>query len=98
MKVIEELEKEDADWKLKTNQLTIDKNKAVDESNSLKAQGAIFKKEYMSMENKLSAATKEITEKEVTLASLQVLFLPNIFTLLAGLYNLNCKLNLLDQT
>lgn len=72
MKVIEELEREDTDWKLKTNQLTIDKNKAVDEVNSLKAQGAIFKKEYTSMETKLSAATKELSEKEDTLASLQV--------------------------
>ena len=81
MKVIEELEREDADWKLKTNRLTIEKNKAVDEANSLKAQGAIFKKEYTSMEDKLSAATKEITEKDVTLSSLQV-----------SLYKINCYL------
>ena len=50
VKILDEFERNENELKVKLNQATIDKNKAVSEAESLKKQGAIFKNEYTTME------------------------------------------------
>ena len=73
LKSLDENAEKESDLQMKLNQMTIEKNKAIDETNSLKKQGTIFKNEYNSMEQQVGQLQKDIKEKETLISTLEVI-------------------------
>ena len=74
LKSLDENAEKESDLQMKLNQMTIEKNKAIDETNSLKKQGTIFKNEYNSMEQQVGQLKKDIKEKETLISTLEVIY------------------------
>ena len=72
LKSLDEKEEKETELQMKLNQMTIEKNKAIEEANSLKKQGTIFKNEYNLMETQVGQLNKNIKEKETLICTLQV--------------------------
>ena len=72
VKTLDEFERNKNELKVKLNQATIEKNKAISETESLKKQGAIFKNEYTTMESQLAVITQQLAEKTKLVAALEV--------------------------
>jgi chromosome segregation ATPase len=77
LKSLDEKEEKETELQMKLNQMTIEKNKAIEETNSLKKQGTIFKNEYNSMERLVEQLGKDIKEKETLISTMEVKY--NLF-------------------
>ena len=73
LKSLDEKEQNETELQMRLNQMTIEKNKVIEEANSLKKQGTIFKNEYNSMEIQVGKLNKDIKEKEISVSTLQVI-------------------------
>ena len=73
LKSLDEKEEKETELQMKLNQMTIEKNKAIEETYSLKKQGTIFKNEYNSVERQVEQLGKDIKEKETLISTMDVI-------------------------
>ena len=82
LKSLDEKEEKETELQMKLNQMTIEKNKAIEETYSLKKQGTIFKNEYNSVERQVEQLGKDIKEKETLISTMEVIcFYLSIFVI-----------------